>query len=213
MIPLALVVLILAAVSSGAKKPPADLPGDTPPTSPPPAQDQPACQLQHRDGPYQICLWRSPQSGRWHWRAEQVDPFVFDDPNAEYPDQLAGTETYDSSDEALFFAWIRLREIPIGDTVVATDREAAGLRIRPTGEVSVTSVAHYLNAAQPIIVKGDEAGDDAPAIGIEILTWVFGHNWNPFRSRIAGGTFADAAARLAASPKNPPQQARAFMGI
>lgn len=220
MIPL-LIVLIALAVA-GPRKPAELPPGELPPgtTLPPPPPDTgDPCQIDHRDGPYRICLWRSPVTNRWRWRAEQVDlfPWTGNPP----PDLLEDQETYATSDDALIHAWMRLRDIPIGDRVISGTRKALGLQLQSSGLVTVLSLPHYVNVAQPIIVKGEADADAGviaqtvayAAIGLEILTTIFGHGWNPYRVRIAAGGFGDAVQRLRDAPKNPPHQARAFMGM
>lgn len=172
-----------------------------------------ACTNVYPDGPLRICLMRT--TGGWGWRSWLEDP-VIDAPDIPNDGEFSDGELYPSPGEAHVRAWgnLVMRVPDYGENVVVSlPLSRWGLTLNIDGVVTVDNVANYVNHASQLIATAQQSGDDAAGIVLTVLIDAFGTSWNPFRARIAGGSFADAVARLEAVPQNPPQQARAIMGL
>jgi hypothetical protein len=169
-----------------------------------------ACQITRHDGRFVICLGRDSQ-GVWTWSAIGSATIELAESKHTSPGK-----TFASENDALADAWVSLLVFDAGKVVTNT-REAWGLRLEPSGTVTVVNQAVYLNEAAKAITAASDAGDDAAGVVISLLTSAFGTNWNPLRAKIAGGTLQDAAQRYTAARGNPnptPQSlAKAIMGL
>lgn len=157
------------------------------------------CQAKRTDGPIEICLTRNAQ-GEWSWQADLL-----------VPDEQRLGGPYQSMPIALVEAWRDLAVFPV-DYVISAPRDAAGMRLATDGTVTVTSEAHYLNAAAQVIVKAIADGDNDHGVVLSVLA-PFGSGWNPLRVKIAGGDLDAAAARYASAGASPQLKAKAIMGL
>lgn len=175
------------------------------------------CIVTRRDGPYAICLTRLRlgESTAWRWRADQVDPIVFDEDGPRPPESLTADADLRSQEEALADAWVELSRVPIGDTVVPSARTRRGLTLTTSGDLRLApgaaSESQIVNWASPRISTAAQAGDDAAGILIGVLTELYGQEWNPLRVRSDGRDFQAIVDDAAETNANPPAFARAIV--